>query len=208
VRATMFIDVLSHWCLAAIPAARVLADLTPNLEIVFAPGRDGGPLGYSADLMRWYYKRGAISYGREMNATWFEGPQTRSWFANAVALVGIDITGDPLRLTHAVMSAALEQGLAMGRADECYAFVGKYLGLSASEIAKRVSDPAVKAKLDEGNARLAALGADERPTFVLENEIGDRVLLKGMWQKELVAAAGLALLHDQRAYNLAGPPPS
>ncbi len=205
--ATVFIDVLSHWCLAAVPGMRALADLTPNLEIVFAPLNDGGPNGNTADEERWFYKRGAMAYGREMRSDWCEGPQTRTWFANAIAYVGGEISGDPLRTTHAVMSAALEQGRLLGRADECFEFMGKYVGKTASEIAKRVKDPKVEQALHDGNRRLAALSADERPTFYLENEIGDKVLLKGMWHKELVAAAGLALLHDQRAYRMAGPPP-
>lgn len=205
--ATVFVDVLSHWCLAAMPGIRALADLTPNLEIVFAPLSDGGPNGNTLEQERWYYKRGAIAYGREMRADWCESPQTRTWFANAIAYVGSEISGDPLRATHAVMSAAMEQGYLLGRADACYEMMGKHLGKSASEIARRVMDPAVDQALRDGNRRLAALSADERPTFYLENEIGDKVLLKGMWHKELVAAAGLALLHDQRAYNLAGPRP-
>jgi len=207
VRAVMFVDVLSHWCLAAIPAARALAELTPNVEIVYAPLKDGEANGATAEEERWYYKRGALAYGRQMRSDWCEGPQTRTWFANAIAYIGSEVTGDPVRIAHAVMSAAMEQGLLMGRANECYEFMGRYLNMTASEVAKRASEPRVKEALAEGNRRLAALGADERPTFLLENDIGDRIVLKGMWHKELVAAAALALLHDQRAYAMAGPPP-
>ena len=206
-RATVFVDVLSHWCLAAIPAIRVLTDLTPNVEIVLAPLHDGGAVGYSNDVMRWYLKRGSMAYGREMRGDWCEGPEATTWFANAITMVGAELTGDAIRVTHAVMSAALEQGLKLGRADECFEFMARYLGTKASDISKRVNDPALRPKLEEGNRRLAQVGADERPTFLFESEIGDRVLLKGLWQKELVAAAGLAMLHDERAYTMAGPPP-
>ena len=204
----MFIEVLSHWCLAAMPAARVLADLTPNFEIVYAPSKDGGPVGYTNEQMRWFYRRGAMAYGRELRADWCEGPQTGTWFANAVGYVGAQATGEPIRVAHAVMSAALEQGLRLGRADECFAFMGRYLGQPASEISRRVNDPSVKQALDEGNRRMAALGLDEKPSFVIESDIGDRVVLKGLWQKELVAAAGLAVLHDERAYRMAGDAPA
>jgi hypothetical protein len=207
VRATLFVDTLSHWCLAAMPAARALADLTPELEIVFAPAKDGDTIGYSQEEMNWYLERGARAYGRKLRPDWFEGPQTRTWFANAVAYVGSQLCGDPLRVTHALLSAALEQGQHLGRAGLCYEFMGKFVGRPASEIAKLVADPKVDAALKDGNRRLAALGADERPTFYIENAIGDNVLLKGMWHKELVAAAGLALLHDQRAYAMAGSSP-
>ncbi len=206
-RAIVFVDVLSHWGLAAIPAARAIADLTPDFEIVYAPLADGNANGNTAEQEAWYYKRGAMTYGRQLRSDWCESPQTRTWFANAIAYVGSQLTGDALRTAHAVMSAAMEQGRLFGRPNECYEFMGKYLDIPASEIGKRVNEPHVKEALDEGNRRLAALGADERPTFLLENDIGDRVLLKGMWHKELVAAAGLALLHDQRAYAMAGPPP-
>ena len=206
-RATVFIDVLSHWCLAAVPAIRVLTELTPNVEIVLAPIKGNAPAGYTNEMMRWWLERGALAYGRKLRADWCEGPQTTSWFANAIASIGGEENGEPLRAAHAVMSGALEQGLKLGRADECFEFMARYLKTNASEIGKRVADPALAAKLDGGNRRLREAGADERPTFLLEGEIGDRALLKGLWQKELVAAAGLAILHDERAYTTAGPPP-
>lgn len=206
-RAIMFVDVLSHWCLAAMPAARALAKLTPNLEIVYAPLANGGENGFTLEQEQWYYHRGSMAYGRQLRCDWCEGPQIRTWFANAIALVGGEISGEPLRATHAVMSAAMEQGMLLGRPDECYEFMGKYLGITAREVAKRVNEPRVAEALDAGNHRLNEMGSHERPTFYLENEVGDRVFLRGMWHQELVTAAALALLHDQRAYNMAGPSP-
>src|SRR5579863_1495377 len=158
--------------------------------------------------MQWYLKRGSLAYGREFRADWYEGPQGGTWFANAVALVGTEMSGEAMRTMHAMMSAALEQGAKAGRADVCFELMGKYLGIPASDVAARVNDPATAARLEAGNHRLAALGADERPTFLLESEIGDRALLKGMWQEDAVAGVAMALLHDERSYAAAGPQPA
>lgn len=206
-RATLFVDVLSHWCLAAMPAVHALADLTPNVEIVYCPVNNGEPMGVSAQAERWFYSRGALAYGRTMRSDWYESDTTTTWFANAVAYVGGTVTGQPIRAAHSVMSAAMEQGQMLGRANLCYEMMAHHTGRPASEIGRLVGASEVKTALDAGNRRLAEIGSDERPTFVLENDIGNRILLKGMWHKELVVASALALLHDERAYRMAGPSP-
>ncbi len=206
-RATVFVDVLSHWCLAAMPAAQALHDLIPDFEIAFAPLKDGEALGFTKEMETWFYERGARAYGRTLVSAWCESPQTRTWFANAAALVGGELTKQPLRIAHAVMSGAMEQGGLFGRADQVYGYVASIAGVRASEIARLAAEPRIAEALREANRRLAASGADERPTFLLENVNGDRVLLKGVWHKEAVVSSAMALLHDERAYAAAGAPP-
>jgi hypothetical protein len=47
---------------------------------------------------------------------------------------------------------------------------------------------------------LRALGADLRPTFTMQNEIGDRMILSGTWQFDVLDTCIDSLLHDERAY--------
>src|SRR5215469_5880455 len=119
-KASMFVDVLSHWCLAAVPAGQALIDLGIEFEVVYAPLKDGAPLGFTHEMESWFYKRGARAYNMELIPAWCEGPTTGTWAANAAAFVAGEIVGNQLKAAHAIMSAAMEQGGYLGRAHEAY----------------------------------------------------------------------------------------
>jgi hypothetical protein len=207
VRAAVFVDVLSHWCLAAMDAVDALADLRVPVEIVIAPVAGGKAVGFSHDLEAWFYRRGTRAYGRELRCDWCEGEQTATRHANAAVLAGADVCGDLVGTLRAVMRGAMEEGRLFGRPDEVQGFVAAFAGTTVEDIARRCADPAMDARLHEGNRRLNELGADERPTFRISNDAGDFALLKGVWQRDAVVACAQALASDERAYAEAGPPP-
>lgn len=206
-KAVMFVDVLSHWCLAAVPAAETLIDLGVEFELVYAPLKDGAPLGFTNEMESWFYKRGTRAYDREFVAAWCEGPATSTWAANAAAFVAGEIAGNQLKAALAMMSAAMERGALVGRPQEAYAQAALFAGVAPEEIERRANDARVRQLLLEGNKRLGALNSDERPTWFVENDNGDYALLKGIWHKEAIAAIATALMHDERAYAAAGEPP-
>jgi hypothetical protein len=208
VKATMFVDVVSHWCLVAIPAAQAIVDLGIGLEVVYAPLNDGAPLGFTNEMEVWAYKRGTGAYNKEFNAAWCEGPHISSWAANAAAFVAGEITGNQLDAAHAMMSVAMEQGALVGRHEEACSRAASFAGVSAEEIERRATETRVRDILLEGNKRLSALGADERPVWHLQNDNGDFAILKGIWHKEAIASVAAAMLHDERAYAKAGLPPA
>ncbi|HZX67978.1 MAG TPA: hypothetical protein VFE70_03785, partial [Candidatus Elarobacter sp.] len=65
----------------------------------------------------------------------------------------------------------------------------------------------ITSQLHAANARLAAIGCSERPSWELVNANGDRAVLQGVWQAEAILPLARALLDDERAYARAGPPP-
>jgi hypothetical protein len=207
-RATAIFDVLSHWCLVAFDAIDGLRSLGVPVELVLAPINDGGPLGIPPDSERWFYGRGTRAYGRRLRSDWCEHQSVSTWAANAAVLAGGELCGDLPAVAKAVMSEAMERGALFGREAEVNAFVARIAGVDADAIGRRAAEPRVAAMLHRGNERLAQLGADERPTFVLENAIGDRAVLKGMWQREAVVACAEALAADEAAYAAAGAPPA
>ena len=206
-RATVFLDSLSHWCLVAMDAVDALTDLHVPVEIVLAPVGDGEAAGFSHDLEAWFYRRGTLAYDRELRCDWCENESTSTWHANAAVLAGAELTGDLKETLRAVMLGAMEEGRLFGRADEVNAFVAALAGTSPEDIAHRSGDAAVVRRLHEGNRRLTELCADERPTFQIANDNGDYALLKGVWQRDAVLACANALATDERAYARAGAPP-
>jgi hypothetical protein len=198
---------LSHWCLAAVPAAQALIDLGIDVEVVYAPLKEGAPLGYTTEMEKWFYQRGARAYNMELIASWCEGPQTGTWAANTAAFVAGEIVGSQLKSAQFMMSAAMQRGALVGRPQEAYAQAAQFAHVSAQEIECKANEARVREIMLDGNKRLTKLNADERPTWRLENANGDFAVIKGVWDKGAIASLANAMLHDQRAYAAAGDPP-
>ena len=67
-------------------------------------------------------------------------------------------------------------------------------------------------RLRETTDEFQRLGVTQRPTFVVENEIGDRAVISGLVAVEPLASTIEAMLADARAYaswavHFGGPPP-
>jgi protein-disulfide isomerase-like protein with CxxC motif len=209
-KVTAFVDVLSHWCLAAQPAFEALrATLADDVafEIVLAPLGDGAPVGFTNEQESWFYQRGTLAYGRVLNAAWCEGVDTTTWHANAAVAAGVALGADPVELGYRVSCAAMVDGKLLGREDEAVHAVAQLTGLAEDTLRETMHSEAVVAKLHAGNAQLASIGCAERPSWELVNDNGDSAVLQGVWQAEAILPLAHALFEDERAYRRAGPPP-
>lgn len=207
---TAFVDVLSHWCLAAAPALAALrATLADGVRttVVFAPVGDGGPAGTAHDAEAWFYRRGSLAYGRALSAAWCEDAQTSTWHANAAVLAAVGFGAEPIALADGVSRAAMVEGRLLGRPDEAVRVVSGLTGLAGEALLQAMTGTTVIEALHAGNARLAAIGCAERPSWELVNDNGDRAVLQGVWQAEAILPLARALLDDERAYRAAGTPP-
>jgi predicted DsbA family dithiol-disulfide isomerase len=210
-KVTAFVDVLSHWCLAAQPALDALrATLADDvaLEVVLAPVSDGAPDGIRQAQEAWFYKRGTLAYGTELDPSWCENEATATWHANAAVAAGVVHGANPIVLGRRVSRAAMVDGLLLGRESEAVRTVAKYTGVDEGTLRETMRSDAVVQALHAGNARLAAIGCAERPSWELVNDNGDRAVLQGVWQAEAILPLARALLEDERAYRRAGPPPA
>jgi 2-hydroxychromene-2-carboxylate isomerase len=208
---TAFVDVLSHWCLAAYPALAGLAETIAEdvtLDVHFAPIADGAPLGVPPDHEVWYYGRGALAYGRRLTSAWYEDAKTTTWHANAAVAAAVEIADvEPVQLAGAVMRAAMVDGHLFGREDEAAKFVAQLVEVPREALLRAMRGDRVLTQLHVANARLAAAGCAERPSWVLENANGDRAVLQGTWQAEALLPLVRAFVEDERAYARAGAPP-
>lgn len=209
-KVTAFVDVLSHWCLAAQPALEALGAMLAEdvaLEVVLAPIRDGAPVGFTHDQEAWFYRRGTLAYGRALTAAWCEGLGTSTWHANAAVAAGAALGADIVSLSYGVSRAAMVDGLLLGREDEAVRAAAQLTGFREDALRDAMRGEAVVASLHAGNARLASIGCAERPSWELVNDNGDRAVLQGVWQAEAILPLARALLEDERAYRRAGQPP-
>ncbi len=209
-KVTAFIDVLSHWCLAAQPALSALhATLADDVtvEIVIAPVGDGGPVGFPNAAEAWFYTRGTLAYVTKLKASWCEDETTSTWHANAAVAAAITLGANAVELAPRVSRAAMVDGAMLGREGEAVRVVSQSTGIAEDKLRNAMRSDAVVQALHAANARLAAIGCAERPSWELVNDNGDRAVLQGVWQAEAILPLARALLEDERAYRRAGLPP-
>ena len=209
-KVTAFVDVLSHWCLAAQPALDALrATLADDVavEVVFAPVADGAPVGFTNALEAWFYTRGTLAYGTKLDPSWCEDETTVTWHANAAVAAGVALGANPFELAPRVSRAAMVDGAPLGRESEAVRVVSQFTGTAEDTLREKMHSDAIVQALHAGNARLAAIGCAERPSWELVNDNGDRAVLQGVWQAEAILPLARALLDDERAYRRAGLPP-
>jgi predicted DsbA family dithiol-disulfide isomerase len=207
VKATFFIDVLSHWCLAAWPAVEAAAKAIgrENIDLAFAPIETGLD-DVTPEREAWFYRRGTLAYDMRLRSDWYEQPGTTTVYANAAVAAAIALGADAFATAPATMRAAMVDGRLLGRRDVAIATVAELTHLSSPELEKVVDSASIAESMREGNDRLRACGCTERPSFLLENAIGDRIVMQGVWQTQPLLAALVSLRHDEDAYLRAGPP--
>lgn len=203
-KVTYYLEVISSWCFWAEPAWAELkqryagqAEFGWKLALMDASG-----LPVSTEQCEWFYRRsGTIMRSPFMlNSGWFE-PGLKEYLApNLVAEAAKDLgaTDDTVRL--AIARAALREGRKMGRWEEAAEVAAAAAGLDAGALLKKARSPEIEARARATTAEFHALQVNQRPTFLLENSIGDRAVFSGLATAAPLAAALDAMLSDAAAY--------
>jgi predicted DsbA family dithiol-disulfide isomerase len=72
--------------------------------------------------------------------------------------------------------------------------------LDQSKLLARAKSKKIAGRVKQSSDEFSALQVTQRPTFLIENAIGDRAVFSGVVRVEPLAAAIDALLADQAAY--------
>jgi len=215
VKITYFLEVISSWCYWAEPAwtelkQRYAGRVEFNWKIAQMPA-DAYPV--SQEQAEWFYRRsGTIVRSPFMlNAGWFEPGRAIYDVPNLVAEAAKDfgVTDDRVRL--ALAHAGEREGKKVGQWNVAVDVAVKSAKLNRAKLLARAKSPAVAGRVKKSSAEFAALQVNQRPTFLIDNAIGDRAVFSGIVRAEPLAAAMDALLADQAAYNswkahFGGPP--
>jgi predicted DsbA family dithiol-disulfide isomerase len=215
VKITYYLEVTSSWCCWAEPAwaelkQRYASQLEFGWKIAQMPA-EAYPV--SKAQCEWFYRRsGTIMRSPFMlNADWFQPGQIVA--PNLVAEAGKDfgVTDDRIRL--ALSHAAEREGKKVGQWDVAVEVASKAAGLDAGQLLDRAKSPEVAARVAASTAEFNALQVTQRPTFLLENSIGDRAVFSGIVVAKPLIAAIDAMMRDEAAYasyaaHYGAPPPS
>jgi predicted DsbA family dithiol-disulfide isomerase len=216
INVTYFLDVTSSWCVWAEPAwaaaRKQFADrATFDWQISLIP-----PEGFAASRAQcdWFYRRsGTIAQSPFMlNSGWMEPERKGYPVPNLVAEAARSLGAADDRVRLALAEAGMREGRKIGRWEEAVAIGAAAGKLDPVVLRQRAESPEIDAVIQASTKRFHEFKMTQRPTFLIENGIGDRAVLSGTWTIEPLAAVIESQWRDSASYAVHathfGAPPS
>ncbi len=175
---------------------------------------DPSGLPASREQEQWFYRRSGMMMRSPfmLNTDWYDAT-LKEWLPpNAVAEAAKDfgVTDDRVRI--ALANAALRDGKKVSDWDVA-AEIGAAAGnLEKKKLLETAQSSAVEKRIRASTAEFYAMQITQRPSFVIDTEIGDRAILSGVVKFEPLAATLDSMLDDATAYaahkaHFGDPPP-
>ncbi|HEU5246155.1 MAG TPA: DsbA family protein [Candidatus Udaeobacter sp.] len=201
---TDYLDVISSWCFWSEPTwAELKKRYDGRVEFQWKIAlMDPGGLPTSLEQEQWFYRRSGMMMRSQfmLSTDWYD-PSLPEWLApNRVAEAAKDFgfTDDRVRL--ALSHAALREGKKVSDwevAAEIGAGAGK---IDKKKLLERAQSPEIEKRVRASTAEFHALQVTQRPTFVIDTEIGDRAVFSGVVKLEPLTATLDSMLDDAVAY--------
>jgi predicted DsbA family dithiol-disulfide isomerase len=203
---TYYLDVVSSWCFWSEPAwAELKKRYEGRVEFQWKIAlMDKSGLPTSPEQHDWFYRRsGTIMRSPFMlKSEWCEHTESEFLAPNAVAEAGKDLGVKDDRIRLAIAHAALREAKRIGQWDIA-AEIGAQAGsLDKKKLLERAQSPAIETRIRADTAEFHALQVTQRPTFVLDTEVGDRAVFSGFAKAAPLVAALDAMLDDAEAYQV------
>ena len=201
---TQYLEVISSWCHWAEPAwAELKRRYSGRVEFGWKIAQmPEAAYPVSKKQCEWFYRRsGSIMRSPYMlSADWFEEEYRQMLAPNLVAEAAKDfgVTDDRVRL--ALQHAAVREGKKVGRWEVAASIAAKAGKLNKAKLLAHAKSKEVSDRVKKTSAEFDALQVNQRPTFLIENSIGDRAVLSGVVRLEPLVAAIESLLADEAAY--------
>ena len=202
---TYYLDVASSWCFFAEPLwAELKNRYADQVEFEWKIAlMDAIGLPKSKEQLEWYYRRsGTIMRSPFMLRTeWFQPGATEYPVRNRIAEAAkqLGITDDRVRL--ALSTAGLRDGKEVERWEVAAEIGAKSGGLEQRKLLELAQSPAIEDRVRASTVEFHALQVTQRPTFVLDSEIGDRAVFSGFAKLPPIAATVEAMLDDLVIYQ-------
>lgn len=200
---TCYLDIISSWCHWAEPAwAELKRRYGGQVEFdwkIALMDADGMPV--SAAQLEWFYRRSGtlMNAACPLNSGWHEPGLAEYLAPNAVAEAARDlgVLDDSVRI--ALAHAAVKDGKRVGDWQVSAAIASQVSGIEERALMTLARSPSIEARLRATTREFHAFGITQRPAFVLENALGDRVVFSGIVSLPPLAAALDAMLQDETA---------
>ena len=219
---TYFLEVTSSWCFWSEPT---WAELKRRYEgrVAFdwkIAKMSPGDWPLSRAQCEWFYRRSGtvVRSPFMLNSGWYDpvyatGKEYPAASYVAEAAKDFGFTGDEIRL--ALSHAGERDGEKIGRMAVAVAIAAKAGGkkLNAKKLRAAAESNAVAVRIEASTAEFFAHQINQRPAYVITDDIGDKAVFSGLTKIEPLAATIDAMLADTAAYasykaHFGGPPAS
>jgi predicted DsbA family dithiol-disulfide isomerase len=200
---TYYLDVISSWCFWAEPAwAELRRRYEGRVEFDWKIAlMDATGLPASRKQLVWFYRRSGMVVRSPfmLNADWLEPmPECLAPNLTAEAAKDLGITDDRVRL--AIAEGALRHGRKVLQWEESLALAAEAGALDIDTLRARAQSPEIEARARASTTEFHSLRVTQRPTFVIEDSIGDRAVFSGLVQVAPLGATLEAMFSDEAAY--------
>ncbi len=203
-KVTYYLEVSSSWCYWAEPAwaelkRRYEGKVEFGWKIAQMPA-EGYPV--SKSQCEWFYRRsGSIMRSPFMlNSGWWE-PDIKQYFVpNLLAEAGRDFGVSDDRIRLALAQAGMREGKKIGRWEVAAPIAAQAAGIDSAKLLARAKATEVAARAKATTDEFHALQVNQRPTFLIENSIGDRAVFSGLARVQALAVTLDEVLADEVAY--------
>jgi predicted DsbA family dithiol-disulfide isomerase len=204
VTVTDYLDVVSSWCFWSEPT---WAELKRRYEgrVAFQwkiALMDPTGLPTSREQEEWFYRRSGMMMRSPfmLNTSWYD-PSLSEWLPpNCVAEAAKDFEIKDDRVRLALAYAALREGKKVGEWEIAAQIGADAAKIDRKELLEHAKSPAVETRIRASTAEFHALQVTQRPTFVIDTEIGDRAVFSGIVRLDPLTAALDSVLDDAAAY--------
>jgi predicted DsbA family dithiol-disulfide isomerase len=202
-----YLDVISSWCYWSEPAWAALKQryegrVTFQWKIALM---DKSGLPVSRQQHEWYYRRSGILMGSPfmLRCDWADFGASEYLAPNCIAEAGKDFGFGDDRLRLALANAALREGKKVGDWEIAAEVAGGVVPLGdARSLVEKAKSPEVEKRVRSSTEEFHRLQVTQRPTFVLDTEIGDRAVFSGFANADPMEAALESMLDDADAYSV------
>lgn len=207
IKITYYLDVVSSWCYWAEPAWAELKQRYAKAPVEFewkVALLDEAGMSKSREQCEWFYRRSGsvVRSPFRLNSGWWEPKILRECLAGncmAEAAKDFGVTDDRVRL--ALMVAAMRKGQKVGNWETSAAVAANAGGMKSAALLQKARSSEIEKRVRKTTAEFHALQVTQRPTFVLDSNIGDRGVFSGFWRLEPLVAAIESMFADAAAYK-------
>jgi predicted DsbA family dithiol-disulfide isomerase len=201
---TDYLDVISSWCFWSEPTwAELKKRYEDRVRFQWKIAlMDPSGLPISREQEQWFYRRSGMMMRSPfmLNTDWYD-PTLPEWVApNCAAEAAKDfgVTDDRVRL--ALARAALREGKKIGDWDVSARIAAEAGGIDIGKLLERAKSAEIEQRVRTSTAEFHALQVSQRPTFVIDTEIGDRAVFSGVVKLEPLTATIDSMLDDAAVY--------
>ena len=201
---TDYLDVISSWCFWSEPTwAELKKRYGDRVKFQWKIAlMDPSGLPASREQEQWFYRRSGMMMRSPfmLNTDWYD-PSLPEWLAaNCVAEAAKDFAFSDDRVRLALAQAALREGKKIADWEVSARIGAEAGGIDTGKLLEHARSEEIEQRVRASTAEFHALQVSQRPTFVIDTEVGDRAVFSGVVKFEPLAATIDSMLDDAAVY--------